>query len=81
MGRIKTAPIKSITRKLLQEHKSKLKTDFKENKAIVESLLEVPSKPIRNKIAGYVTRIMKKEQEPRPRPRIPRESREGGERA
>ena len=75
MGRIKTAPIKSITWKLVQRHKDKLKTDFKENKTIVGSLLDIPSKPIRNKIAGYVTRIMKKEQEPKPLPRIPREPR------
>ena len=60
MGRIKTQFIKRLGRELVQKHKEQLKLDFEENKKIVEQLLTEPSKKIRNVVAGYVTRLMKK---------------------
>ena len=60
MGRIRTQFIKRLGRELVQKHKDQLKETFDENKAIVEQLLTEPSKKIRNVVAGYVTRLMKK---------------------
>ena len=60
MGRIRTQFIKRLGRELVQKHKDQLKETFDENKAIVEQLLTEPSKKIRNEVAGYVTRLMKK---------------------
>ncbi len=63
MGRIKTQLIKRISNKLIKEHRSEFKKDFKENKEIVAKLAEIPSKKIRNIIAGYVTRLMQTKEE------------------
>ncbi len=63
MGRIKTQLIKRISNKLIKEHRNEFKKDFKENKEIVSKLADIPSKKIRNVIAGYVTRLMQIEEE------------------
>ena len=63
MGRIKTALVKRLTQQLIKEHGNEFKKDFTENKAIVERFMDVPSKKMRNIIAGYVTRLMKAGQE------------------
>lgn len=60
MGRIKTMLVKRVTNDLVREHNSSFKKDFGENKKIVESFAIVPSKKLRNMIAGYATRIMKR---------------------
>ena len=62
MGRIKTTPIKRISQKLVREHKDKFKPDFAKNKKLVVELLDVPSKKLRNIIAGYVTRLVKQKE-------------------
>ena len=62
MGRIKTMLVKRVTNELVETYPSRFTTDFTKNKAIVEELSNVPSKKIRNVIAGYVTRITKKRQ-------------------
>ena len=63
MGRIKTQLIKRISNKLFKEHRDELKKDFKENKEAVAKLAIIPSKKIRNVIAGYVTRLMQTKEE------------------
>jgi len=63
MGRIKTKLIKRISLKLFDEHKDEFKPDFEENKKLVEEFADVPSKKIRNVVAGYVTRLVKQKQE------------------
>ena len=59
MGRIKTKLVKRITADLIKEHGNELKTDFKKNKEIINKLIEVQSKKIKNTIAGYVTKNIK----------------------
>ena len=60
MGRIKTQLVKRLTIQLLKEFGPRFKADFEENKKVVNVLLDVESKKIRNSIAGYVTRLVKK---------------------
>ena len=60
MGRIKTQQVKRATFDLLREHKDDFKKDFTENKKLVEEFAEINSKKLKNTIAGYVTRLMKK---------------------
>lgn len=60
MGRIKTMLIKRVTNQLMDEHQEKFTTEFEKNKAIVEQHANIPSKKIRNVIAGYATRLKKK---------------------
>ena len=60
MGRIKTQLVKRVTNDLIEQNPDKFKKDFVENKVIVDELADVPSKKLRNIIAGYATRLMKK---------------------
>ena len=62
MGRIKTMLVKRVTNDLMREHSDKFTTEFSKNKAIVEAHADVPSKKIRNIIAGYATRLKKKQE-------------------
>ena len=57
MGRIKTQLIKRITVQLLRAHNEEFTGNFEENKKIIPKYVQLPSKKLRNPIAGYLTRI------------------------
>ena len=59
MGRIKAKYLKSITEELLEKHADRFEPDFEKNKAVVTEFADVPSKKLRNIIAGYAARIKK----------------------
>jgi small subunit ribosomal protein S17e len=50
--------VKGTTKKLLDRNPERFNTDFNHNKKEVDTLLIVPSKVLRNKIAGYITHLM-----------------------
>ena len=56
MGRIKSKLIKRTGKNLLTEE-DKFSSDFDENKKVLGKLM--PSKKIRNQVAGYITRKKK----------------------
>ena len=58
MGRIKTKLIKRITLDLVRGHKKEFKKSFEKNKEIITKFIDIPSKKLRNTIAGYVTRLV-----------------------
>ena len=62
MGRIKTTLIKRRTKELYKLYGDKFTTDFTQNKALTTQHVDVPSKKLRNIIAGYITRLKRKEQ-------------------
>jgi small subunit ribosomal protein S17e len=59
MGRIRTRPIKKIGDKLLASHKDSFSPKFEDNKKLVTELADIPTKKLRNLIAGYVTKKLK----------------------
>jgi len=61
MGRIKQTYLKRIANELLEKYKGEFGKDFQKNKEKVQELSTVESKSIRNKIAGYITKVVKKE--------------------
>ena len=61
MGRVKTIMVKNIGKKLYKEHKEEFTTDFEKNKEIVKKYVDIPSKKLRNIVAGYITRLKKLE--------------------
>lgn len=63
MGRIKTTLIKRNALKLYSLHRQSFKKNFQENKKLIEQFIDVPSKKLRNIIAGYITRLAKKDKE------------------
>jgi small subunit ribosomal protein S17e len=63
MGRIKTAMVKRVTHELIRDHREEFKKNFDENKLALAKLVDIPSKKMRNVIAGYATRLMKRKEE------------------
>jgi len=61
MGRIKQTYLKRVANELLEKYKEEFGTDFKKNKEKVQELSTVKSKSIRNKIAGYITKLVTRE--------------------
>ncbi|MDH5795177.1 MAG: 30S ribosomal protein S17e [Candidatus Bathyarchaeota archaeon] len=57
MGNVRSEKVKRIARELFRRDPSRFSADFGENKKLVDSLVSVPSKRLRNTIAGYVTRL------------------------
>ena len=46
---------------VLKDNKTKFGIDFNENKITLDSLSTITSKALRNKVAGYITRLLKNE--------------------
>merc|ERR1712181_94521 len=47
-------------RVIIEKYYTKLTLDFHTNKRIIEEVALIPSKPLRNKIAGFITHLMKR---------------------
>ncbi|MEW9490796.1 MAG: 30S ribosomal protein S17e [Candidatus Aramenus sulfurataquae] len=60
MGNIYTRDIKRVAEELYEKYKDEVTEDFGKNKELVSRYLEVYSKKVRNRIAGYLTRYAKK---------------------
>lgn len=60
MGRVKSLAIKRSTRKLLELYPDKFTEDFDHNQELLSKMIDTEKKSI-NKIAGYISRIVKKE--------------------
>lgn len=60
MGRIKTISIKTLGNELIREHGDKFTDDFGKNKEILGEIKVIKSKKIKNVLAGYITKEMKK---------------------
>ena len=57
MGRIRTGHIKRSAKKLMSKHK--FTGEFDKNKKLVSEKAEIPTKKLRNQIAGYITKLVK----------------------
>ena len=53
--------IKRISYELIDKYKSKFGEDFADNKKILDEVSIVRSKSLKNKVAGYITKFIKKE--------------------
>ena len=60
MGRVRTKTVKRSARLVVERFYSKLCLDFHINKRICDEVCIVPSKRMRNKIAGFVTHLMRR---------------------
>eukprot|EP00922_Rhytidocystis_sp_ex-Travisia-forbesii_P024114 GHVS01035407.1.p1 GENE.GHVS01035407.1~~GHVS01035407.1.p1 ORF type:complete len:125 (-),score=13.02 GHVS01035407.1:116-490(-) len=60
MGRVRTKTVKKAARQVVEKYYSKLTLDFQINKKIAEEVALIPSKRMRNKIAGFATHLMKR---------------------
>jgi len=53
--------IKKISMEILETNKEKFGTDFRENKKILDDISIVRSKGLKNELAGFITRFIKRE--------------------
>ena len=53
--------IKRLSTEILSEYKDNFGTDFSENKKMLNEITIVRSKGLKNKIAGYITKILLRE--------------------
>ena len=60
MGRVRTKTVKKAARTIIEKYYPRLTLDFHVNKRICAEVALIPSKRMRNKIAGYVTHLMKR---------------------
>jgi len=60
MGRVRTKTVKRSARVIVEKYYAKLTLDFQMNKKIAEEVAIIPSKRMRNKIAGFATHLMKR---------------------
>ncbi len=58
MGNVRSEKVKKTARELVKRHPDKFTADFEENKKVVASLARIPSKKLKNTIAGYVTTLV-----------------------
>ncbi len=59
LGCIRPRYIKNAARELLMHYPDEFTTDFETNKRLVEQYTDVDSKKVRNRIAGYLVRLVK----------------------
>ncbi|EGD79854.1 ribosomal protein S17 [Salpingoeca rosetta] len=60
MGRVRTKTVKKAAKVMIEKYYTRLTNDFETNKRLVEEFAIVPSKRLRNQIAGFITHMMKR---------------------
>ncbi|CAF1509919.1 unnamed protein product [Rotaria sp. Silwood1] len=60
MGRVRTKTVKKASRQIIEKYYTKLTLDFHTNKRVVEEIAIIPTKRLRNQIAGFITHLMKR---------------------
>jgi small subunit ribosomal protein S17e len=49
--------VKKAARKLVEQYPDKFTTDFQTNKKLLGSFANIPSPKLKNRVAGYITRL------------------------
>ncbi|KAL0583884.1 hypothetical protein ABG067_006152 [Albugo candida] len=57
---VRTKTVKRSAIQIIEKYYSRLTLDFDTNKRICDEVAIIPSKRMRNKIAGYITHLMKR---------------------
>ena len=57
---VRTKTVKKAARVIIEKYYARLTMDFQTNKRVCEEVAIIPSKALKNKIAGYTTHLMKR---------------------
>jgi small subunit ribosomal protein S17e len=57
-GKVRPDHVKRLARELVERFPSKFTTEFENNKRMVDTLTNVSSTKIRNRVAGYAIRLI-----------------------
>merc|ERR1711970_51408 len=60
MGRVRTKTVKKASRRIIEKYYTKLGLDYYTNARIVEEVAIIPTKRLKNQIAGFITHTMKR---------------------
>jgi len=58
LGKVRPERVKKIAKEMLKRYPDKFTTDFENNKKLLGSLSKISSVRLRNRIAGYITRLV-----------------------
>lgn len=58
LGNVKPSFIKKMAKELVEKYPGEFSEDFEKNKKLVERLTTSYTKNVRNRIAGYISRMM-----------------------
>lgn len=59
-ARVRTKTVKKASKTLIEKYYTRLTLDFHTNKRVCEEVAIIPSKKLRNKIAGFITHLMRR---------------------
>jgi small subunit ribosomal protein S17e len=59
LGKVRPVFIKKVSKELIVKYPEVFKEDFEENKKLLGKYTYIQSKSVRNRIAGYVTHLIK----------------------
>ncbi|RWW45791.1 hypothetical protein BHE74_00048339 [Ensete ventricosum] len=60
MGRVRTKTVKKSSRQVIERYYSRMTLDFHTNKKMLDEVAIIPTKRLRNKIAGFSTHLMRR---------------------
>ena len=58
MGKVRTKTVKKASKIIVEKYYNSLTTDFDINKKVCQEIATIPTKRMRNKIAGFTTHLM-----------------------
>ncbi|MBS3064718.1 MAG: 30S ribosomal protein S17e [DPANN group archaeon] len=59
MGRIRSGRVKRQAEKLMSKYYANFRSSFAQNKLVLAQVAEIPTKKLRNLLAGYITKKIK----------------------
>jgi len=59
LGKVRPDHVKRLARKLVERFPDRFTTDFEHNKTMVDSFTTISSTKLRNRVAGYATRLLR----------------------
>jgi len=59
MGRVRPRHVKRLARNLVDDHEDRFEEDFEHNKEQLKAMDEFESKKLRNRVAGYMVRVLR----------------------
>merc|ERR1719220_619255 len=60
MGRVRTKTVKKASRRIIEKYYTRLTLDYYTNSRIVSDIAVIPTKRLRNQIAGFITHTIKR---------------------
>ena len=59
MGKVRSILIKNVSKELINKYPDIFTVDFEQNKKLLDRYAEIDSKHLRNRISGYIVKLLK----------------------